>query len=124
MAVEKHRGAPRLQPGDQLPHIAAADRVEVGGRLVQDQQLRPPKDRLRQAQPLLHSLREVAHLAALTRQRAPLQRFGNAAATLTRRQSKQPAEIVEDLVRKEELGEVGLLGSEPDSCSSGHVAWR
>jgi hypothetical protein len=38
---------PRL---DQRPDIAAPEGVEVSGRLVEDQQLGPPEDRLRDAE--------------------------------------------------------------------------
>jgi hypothetical protein len=114
VAVEEHSRALRLQARDQLAHVATADRVEIGGRFVQDQQLRPAEDGLCEAEALLHALGGVQYLAALARKRAPLQCLGCAPATLARGQPHQASEIVEHLVRVEVLWKVRLLRGEAD----------
>src|SRR2546425_13256499 len=70
MAVEQDRDAACLESLDQGPHIAPPDRVEVGGRLIEDQQLGSAEYRLRDAEPLLHPFRVLADLAG-PRIRAP-----------------------------------------------------
>src|SRR5439155_4770148 len=44
VAVEKDRDAALLEALDQRAHVAPAQRVEVGGGLVEDQELRPAED--------------------------------------------------------------------------------
>ena len=43
---------------EQLPELVAGDRVDAGGRLVEDQHLRVVDDRHRQREPLPHAQRD------------------------------------------------------------------
>jgi hypothetical protein len=48
----------------QAADIGLLERIEAAGRLVDDQQRRIEQERLRQRDPLLEALREVAHESA------------------------------------------------------------
>ena len=53
------RDAERRQAGDERQHLLAADRVQAGGRLVEQDQLRVGHERLGQLGPLPHARREA-----------------------------------------------------------------
>ena len=122
VAVEKDRDAALLEPLDQRAHVAPADRVEVGGGLVEDQELRPAEDRLRDAKPLLHALGELADLPALDFQPRELERLRDAALALRVVQAEQAREVVEHLGRAQELGEVGILRRKAQLRPGGGIA--
>src|SRR2546425_11816893 len=82
MAVEQDRDAACLESLDQGPHIAPPDRVEVGGRLIEDQQLGSAEYRLRDAEPLLHPFRVLADLAVLSIEARERERLGGAALAI------------------------------------------
>jgi len=77
VAVQQYRHAAVLQRLDERAHVAPAERVKVGGRLVEDQQLRPAQDRLRDAEALLHALGELADLSLLLIQACERERLGD-----------------------------------------------
>ena len=52
------------QPQDQRAHVAAAERIEPGHRLVENHQLGLVDERLRDADALQHAFRELAQLQA------------------------------------------------------------
>src|SRR2546423_499363 len=62
--VEKHGCAPGRQAADDLAHVVPADRIERGGRLVEEDELRLSQQRGAEAEPLLHALGEGAHAIA------------------------------------------------------------
>ena len=79
------------EPGDLLPQVGAAGRVEAGRRLVEEQQPRPVHERQREVEPPLHAARVAADLAVggvgqadaleqLVAARAPLAPSGRPAA--------------------------------------------
>ena len=57
---EHDRGAVDRGPGDQPPQVGPADRVDAGGRLVEDHQLRPVEQGPDDAQLLAHAPGQVA----------------------------------------------------------------
>ena len=57
---DAHAGAPRADVVDQLPELAARQRVDPCGRLVEDQQVRIVDQRAAQRQLLLHAARQLA----------------------------------------------------------------
>ena len=57
MGVEQHRDAALAQLLEQAAHDAPTDGVKRAGRLIEQQQPRGADQRLRDAEPLLHSLR-------------------------------------------------------------------
>jgi hypothetical protein len=63
MRVEQHRLAAPAQLLEQRAHRPAADGVERGGGLVEQQHVRPPDHRLGDPQPLLHALRHRLDVA-------------------------------------------------------------
>ena len=62
--AEKHGAAAVAQPQDQRAHVAPAERIEPGHRLVEDHQLGIVDERLRDADALQHALGELAQLQA------------------------------------------------------------
>ena len=62
--VEEHGRAARLRLADDRPHVVAADRVERGRRLVEDHERRVAEERGREAEALLHALREAGRPVA------------------------------------------------------------
>ena len=64
MARNEHRRARRLRHGcNQAAHFLNACRIEAVGWLIQDQQARSAQQRRRDAQPLFHAQRILAHPA-------------------------------------------------------------
>ena len=57
---DAHRRSPRADAVDQLPELPARQRVDAGGRLVEDQQVRIVDQRAAQRQLLLHAARQLA----------------------------------------------------------------
>ena len=60
----------RGEPAEQLAELAAAARVEARGRLVEQQQPRPARERAREAQPPLLAAAQVVREALLAARRA------------------------------------------------------
>ena len=56
----QHRDAERAEPGDEREHLLAAERVEAGGRLVEQHQLGVADERLGQLRALAHAGGEPA----------------------------------------------------------------
>ncbi|BDZ59185.1 hypothetical protein GCM10025872_28420 [Barrientosiimonas endolithica] len=52
---EQHGGAAAHQVGDDVPHVAAAARVEAGGRLVEEDHRRVGDQRAREVEPAPHA---------------------------------------------------------------------
>ena len=61
MAAQDHRLAAPRQRDNQILHLAAADGVEPGSRLVQDNQVRVVDQGLGQTNAALHAFGEFAH---------------------------------------------------------------
>ncbi len=60
--AEEHRPALVAQPQDQLPDVAAPQRIEARHGLVEEHELGVVDERLRDAHALQHALRELAQL--------------------------------------------------------------
>src|SRR5207253_3169641 len=117
---------------DQLPELAARERIDTGGRLVEDQEVGFMDQRAAKAELLLHAARELA--------RGPIREGGEAGVgqklpdpvfALAFVVSKKAAEeigILEDRQRRievlaETLRHVGdLRTAQPTMCSIGHIA--
>ena len=63
---EQHGGAALARRDDQVAHLTAADRVEVGRRFVEHEQLRLVQERLGERQSLEHPFGELTRLPAAT----------------------------------------------------------
>ena len=61
MRAEQHRQPARGEPLDQRPHVTDARRIETVRWLVDDQQLRTPKQARGQPEALHHPIRVAAH---------------------------------------------------------------
>ncbi len=59
----QHGDAERAEPGDEVEHLLAAERVEAGGGLVEQHELRIADERLGQLGPLAHAGGEPADRA-------------------------------------------------------------
>ena len=59
----QHRDAERAEAGDEREHLLAPERVEAGGRLVEQHQLGIADERLGQLRALAHAGREAADRA-------------------------------------------------------------
>jgi hypothetical protein len=62
---KKHGRTARARIANDSAHVGAADGIERGGRLVEDQQFGLADQRHAEPEPLLHALRERADLVAL-----------------------------------------------------------
>jgi hypothetical protein len=65
MAGQQHGHPLPGQAADEQAHVAHAGRIQAGGRLVEEQQLRVAQQRGGDAQPLAHPVRVATHLVAL-----------------------------------------------------------
>ena len=104
---------------------ARADRVEAGGRLVEQDQLGVVDQGLGQADPALHALGVFAELAVLGRGQADhVDQPADPLVPLGGRDLEQPAVEVERLLGVEEPVEVRLLGQVADPLVLGDVGGR
>ena len=117
VAAHEDRLALLAQLDDQVLHPARAERVEAGGRLVEDDQLRVVDERLGQADALPHALGVFLEDALLVVGRGRPSR--SAPAARLRRTAgvevEQPAVEVERLLGVEEAVEVRFLGQVADA---------
>ncbi len=67
----------------RLAHQRLAGRVQRRGGLIQNEQVRPTDERLRQGEPLLHAARELAGIAFFGRQIEPAQQLQRARSQRT-----------------------------------------
>ena len=87
-----HAGPVGADAVDQLPELAARQRIDAGGRLVEDQQVRVVDQRAAQAELLLHAAGELAGRAVGEgRQAGGLQQLGDAAFALGAAVAEQAA---------------------------------
>jgi hypothetical protein len=112
VAVEQDRDTACLQRLDQRTDIAPAERIEVRGRLVEYQELRPAEDGLCDAEPLFHSLGELADLPLLLIEAGKGESPRDPSFAFRFVQTQKAREVVEHLARAEELGKVRILGRE------------
>ena len=83
---------------DQIPELAARQRVDAGRRLVENEQIRIVDQRAAQAELLLHAAGQLAGRAVLERiERGGGQELGDPGAALGRRLPEQPAEEIDVL---------------------------
>ncbi len=112
------------QPQDQGADVASAQRVEPRHRLVEEDDLRVVDQRLRDADALHHALGVLAQLhAPLGAQDPP----GRAAVVtrrgpLGRRQVEQARKVVQQLLGRQVVVEVRVLGQKADAAAHAEVA--
>src|SRR5438093_13640724 len=100
MAAQNYGLAATCQSEDQILDLATANRIEAGGRLVENDEVRIVDERLRQANAPLHALREFAHRACVRlRQAHHVEELLGAVRALLFRQSEKIAEKIERLAR-------------------------
>ena len=123
--VEKHRRAAGALRPEDVAHHAAADRIEPGRRLVEEDEVGLVDDRLREAESLEHSLGESAQATvAMRREPDEIDHLGDAVAALRRRDAAEPAVKIHELGRREPIVESKILGKESDPPPDGDVARR
>lgn len=104
MRVEENRLALALELMQQLPHLAAPDRVHRRGRLVQEQDARIGDKRAGEAEPLLHAFGVAFDPVARAQADAdPLQQLRHAPIRLLAAESGQLGVQPHDLVSGEPL---------------------
>ena len=122
MAAQDHRLAAAGQGQDQVLDLAATDRVQAGGRFVEDDQVGVVNERLGKPDPSLHALGEFAHHPSPHLvQSHHLQQLPGAAATLVAGQIEKAAEKIECLVRIEITIEIRFLRQVADARFGGYV---
>ena len=100
---------------DQLEHVAAAHRVEPGGRLVEERQHRIVNERLGQLHPLLHPGRVGPHgPVALLEQPDVAEDVGRAQAGGRAREPADLRQVGEKLGSRDRTWEAVVLGCVPD----------
>ena len=93
-----HLRATRADSVDQIPELAARQRVDAGGRLVEDQQVRIVDQRAAEAELLLHAAGELAGRSGLERiKRSRGQKLCDLGAAFGRRLPEQTAEEIDVL---------------------------
>ena len=117
---------------DQLPELAARQRIDAGGRLVEDQQVGVVDQGADQAELLLHAAGQLAgRPVGEAPQPDAVQQLGDAALGLGTAEAEQPGEevgVLEDRQRRVEvlaqaLRHVGDAGAGvPAEAGVGHVA--
>ena len=125
VAGQQDRLAAAAELDDEVLDLAAADGVQAGGRLVEDEQVGVVDEGLGQADAAGHALGILADGAARARGQADhLQEHLDALAALAAGDLEEPAVVVERLVGVQEAVEVGLLGQEADAVLDLDVAGR
>ena len=95
---DAHAGAARADAVDQLPELAARERVDAGGRLVQNQQIRIVDQRAAEAEFLPHAARELLRRPIFKgRQPGAFEQFGDSPVALVTGLSEQAAEELDVL---------------------------
>src|SRR3954469_8164092 len=119
---EQDRHAALLaQPGDEVPHRAARDRVEADRRLVEDQHARPVDERLRQLEPADHAGGVRRHEAGGGLEHAGrLEREVDAVGALRARDVEQPGERHHVLAARQRAVGGELLRHVADLPAHGH----
>ena len=86
-------GAARADAVDQFPELAARQRIDAGGRLVQNQQIRIMNQRAAQAEFLPHAARQLLGRPIFKRRQArAVQQFGDSPVALVAGLPEQAAE--------------------------------
>ncbi len=117
---EEHRLAALAQLEDQVAHLLAADRIEAAHRLVEHDQIGVVHERLGQASPLHHALRELLEvLGARAIEADPRDQLVGAALARGGVDAEQPAREVAELADGQVVVEVRLLGQEPEALARG-----
>ena len=102
MAAQNHRLAATRQRDDQILHLAAANRIQAGSRLVEDHQVGIVDERLRQPDAPLHALGKFADGARLCfAETDHFQQLFRAVVALVFREMKQIPEEIQRLARVE-----------------------
>ncbi len=127
-----HAFAARADTADQLPELVARQRVDAGGRLVEDQQVGIVDQRAAQPELLLHAAGQLARRTlGERRQPGALQQVGDAPLALGLVVAEQPTEEVDVLEHRERrvevlaqpLGHVGdARADRPAVAAVAHVA--
>src|SRR5688572_26020638 len=116
MRAEEYGLASSLQLQDQLADFASADRIEAGHRLVQQYNLGLVQNRLRDTDALQHAFRELSQRPVAKLREAGLLQYGvPTTAAVGRSQREKRAEVIEQLLRREVIVEIGILGQIADA---------
>ena len=125
MAAQDDGLAAPGQRQDQILDLAAADGVEAGGRLVEDDQVGVVDERLGQADAALHALGELADRPRPGLAQADhFEQLLGAVLALVPGQAEEVAEEIQRLAGIEVAVEVGFLGQVADARLGGDVAGR
>ena len=123
--AEEHGAAAIAQAEHELPHVAAAERVETGHRLVEEDDVGPVENRLGNADALHHALGVRAQAQAALLAQADIVEHGrNPGPSLRRRYAEQPAEVVEQFLGGQVVVEGRVLGQETEAPFHTQIADR
>ena len=125
MTAENDRLAPPRQELDQVLDLAAADRVQAGGRFIQDHQVRVVDQGLGQTDAARHAFRELAHRPVAGRGKADhFEQLIRAALALLAGDAEKRAEEIQRFPRREVAIQVRFLGQVADPAVDRHVPRR
>ena len=115
LRAEQDRRARRRERADDVPHLVARARVEPGGRLVEEHQLRRDDDAGRDVEPAPHAARVVLDQpAGGVVEVERLEQLGRARLGVGAAQAEQPAEQDQVLAAGQVLVDRGELAGEAD----------
>ena len=117
MRAEEDRRAPRLEAEDQVAELPPPDRVEAAHRLVEHDEARLADERAGHPRPLDHPLGEAPQLAVGdVGQSDRLQERPGARVSFRRGHAVQTRGELDQLRRREVVGEVGVLRQVADAA--------
>ena len=110
MRTQQNRGSPSPEFQQQILHLAGADGIEAGGRLIEDQQLGIVDQRLGEPEAATHPLRVLADRPTLDlREPDHVEKFVDATLPRAAVEPEDATVVVEGLTGVEEPVQVGLL---------------
>src|SRR5205085_12021876 len=110
---------------NQRAHFAAANRVEAGHRLVQEDDLGIVEERLRDPDALQHAFRKLSQLQPpLCAETDAIEQGVDALAPIGRRVAEQLTEVQQQFFSGEIVVEVGVFGKVTDAAAHLEIANR
>ena len=123
--AEKHRAAAIAQLQDEVAHLPAAQRIQPGHRLIEEDHVRIVEDGLRDAHALEHPLGEFPQLhPALGADAHFVQQRRHARAAVRARVAHEARKIGEQLFGGEVIVKIGAFGKVADAPLDRHIAHR
>ena len=110
------------QLGEEVEDDVSTERIECGGRLVEDEQGRRVDERLGDAEPLPHAARVAADARVDAAEARELEQFVDPSTRRTRRQAEETGTALEHLASGHPGEEAGRVGAVADAGAHGGAA--